>query len=132
MKRTRVLVCDSSIYMTGIAAGLKADPTLDVVCVHPRSAEVWQHLVELMPAVIAFDLGHAPPDWGMALLQDQPSMLLIGVDQFSSEMLVITCQHEEALAVADLIKVIHERRLEVEPAEETETREPTTPKDMQR
>ena len=120
MKRTRVVVYNSSIYMAGIAASLKADPTLDVVSVHPRSAEVWQHLADLAPAVIAFDLDQAPPDLGEALLQKRPCLLLIGMDQTNAAMLVLTCQQQEALAVADLIKVIHQKSPEVEPLKVTQ------------
>jgi hypothetical protein len=35
-KRKRVAVCDNSLSMAGIAAGLKADATLDVFCVKIR------------------------------------------------------------------------------------------------
>lgn len=121
MNRTRVVVYDSSLYMAGIAASLRTDPTLDVVSVHPRSGEAWQHLNELQPAVIAFEMSQVPVGLGIRLLHDHPYLLLIGVDQSSAEMLVLSCQQQQALAVADLLKVIHQTELQVEGTEKNES-----------
>lgn len=120
MKKTRVVVYDSSIHMASIAASLKTDPTLDVVGIHPSAAQSLQYLTELGPAVIVFDIGNSPPGLGIRPLRDHPCLLLIGVDQSSDQVLVLSCHKEQVLATADLIKVIHQKGAEVNSVEKSQ------------
>ncbi len=104
--KTRVVVYGSSLHMAGIAVSLKADPSLEVVYVDPHAPNARQSLSELSPAAIAFDLIDPPASLDVALLHEQPGLLLIGVDPNSNELLVLSSQQKQAVAVADLLKVI--------------------------
>jgi DNA-binding NarL/FixJ family response regulator len=115
VERTRVAVYGRSLNMAGIAASLRADPTLEVVCVDPNSPAALQRINELAPAVIAFDLDAAPSALSISLLCKQPGLLLIGVDSSSNEMLALSSHPAQALSVTDLIKVIHQKESISEP-----------------
>lgn len=106
-KRTRVVVYGTSLNMAGIAASLKADSSLDVMHLNPRSPSARQSMNELGPAVIAFDLNDPDPGLDITLLRERPDLLLIGVGLSSNELLVLSGQPVQALSVADLVKVIH-------------------------
>jgi hypothetical protein len=107
--KTRVVVYGSSLQMAGIAASLKANPNLEVVCISPRSPNARQSLSELKPAAIAFDLCDPPASVDVTLLRQQPGVLLIGVDPASDEILLLSSRPVQALSVADLVNAIDPR-----------------------
>lgn len=106
-KRTRVIVYGSSLNMAGIATSLKADASLEVICVQTNTTVFPQPLNGLPISAIVFDQSEAPEDLILLLLNKQPSMLLIGVDPSSDEMLVLSSCPEQALSVVDLVNIIH-------------------------
>lgn len=108
-KRRRVVVYGNSLNMAGIVASLKADTTLEVLCVNLDSPDARQCLDENDLAAIVFDLSdpHLHPD--VTLLRGRPGLLLIGVDPSRDEMLVLSSHYEQALSVVDLVKVIHQK-----------------------
>ncbi len=108
-KRRRVAVYGNSLNMAGIIASLKADTTVEVVCVNLDSPDARQSLDENDPAVIVFDLSDPQLSLGFTLLRDRPSLLLIGVDPSRDEMLVLSSHPAQALSMADLIRVIHRK-----------------------
>jgi hypothetical protein len=105
-ERTRVVVYGSSLSMAGIAASLRAEAGLEVVCVDPHAPTVRPSLGEIDPAAIAFDLNDPSPGLDITLMRERPGMLLIGVDPSSDELLVLSCCSARALSVADLVRVI--------------------------
>jgi hypothetical protein len=111
-KRMQVVVYGSSLTMAGIAVSLKGDAGLEVVCIDSHSPTFQQKLNELDPAVITFDLSDLSSGLDLRLLRERPGLLLVGVDPASDELLVLSSQQERAVAVADLLSVIHrgERR----------------------
>jgi hypothetical protein len=108
-KRKRVVVCDNSLYMAGIAASLKVDTTLEVLCVNLDSLDARQILDENNLAAIIFDLSDPPLRLNNSILREQPGLLLIGVDPSKDEMLVLSSYPAQALSVADLINIIHQK-----------------------
>jgi hypothetical protein len=92
--------------MAGVAASLKADQSLEVVCVDPHSPTARQSLSELNPAAIAFDLSDPPTGVDVRLLHEKPGILLIGVDPASDEILVLSGRPQQALSVSDLVHAI--------------------------
>jgi hypothetical protein len=108
-KRRRVVVYGNSLNMAGIVASLKADTTLEVLCVNLDSPKALQSVDENDITAIVFDLGDPPLRLDITLLRDLPSLLLIGVDPSRDEMLVLSSHPEQALSVADLAKVIHQK-----------------------
>ena len=99
----------NSLNMAGIVASLKADTILEVLCINLDSPDASQSLDENDLAAIVFDLGDPPLRLDITLLRDLPGLLLIGVDPSRDEMLVLSSQPEQALSVADLVKVIRQK-----------------------
>lgn len=108
-KCMRVAVCDNSLYMAGIAASLKADPTLEVLCMNLDNLNSQQRLDEDDLAAIVFDVSDPPVRLDITILRYQPGLLLIGVDPSRDEMLVLSSHPAEALSMADLVEVIHQK-----------------------
>lgn len=107
--RRQVAVYGNSLNMAGIVATLRADTTLEVLCVNPDSANAWQSLDENGLAAIVFDLSDPPVCVDVTLLYDRPGLALIGVDLSSGKMLVLSSRPEQALSMADLLNVIHQK-----------------------
>jgi hypothetical protein len=105
--QTRLVIYGSSLNMAGIAASIKADPSLEVICLNPHAPGARQSLVDLNPAVIAFDLNETNPDLDITLLRDRPGLLLVGVDIYSDKLLVLSSHSSQAHCMADLINIIH-------------------------
>ncbi len=117
VSRTRVAVYGNSLYMTSLAASLKANPGLDVVRILTNSPTSPQYLDELAPAVVAFDLGEMPGDLAIALLRDRPELILIGVDPSSDRMLVLSGRQEQPMSAAELVQVITGDSADCSPAQ---------------
>ena len=107
--RRRVAVYGSSLSMAGIVASLKANTTVEVLCVNLDSPNARQSLDENDLAAIVFDLSDPPLRLDVTLLRDRPGLLLIGVDPSRDEMLVLSCHPAQALSMADLVRVIHQK-----------------------
>jgi hypothetical protein len=95
--------------MAGIAAGLKAEPGLEVICVDPRLPGAAETVRQLKPAVIAFDASGTEPNLEVILMFRRRGLLLIGADPNSDELLVLSRHCPQALSVADLVSVIRRR-----------------------
>ncbi len=108
-KRRRVAVDGNSLNMAGIVASLKGDTTLEVLCVNLNSPDARQSLDENDLAAIVFDLSDPPLRLDVTLLRDRPGLLLIGVDSSRDEMLVLSSRPAQALCMADLVSVIHQK-----------------------
>jgi hypothetical protein len=106
-QRKQVVVFGSSLNMAGIAASLKKDASLDIVCVDSHAPNARERLRDLLPAAIAFDLSDSSMNLDISLLQKKPGLLLIGVDPSSNEMLVLSSYLAQALSVKDLVEVIY-------------------------
>jgi hypothetical protein len=112
-KRGRVVVYGNSLNMAGIIASLKADPTLEVLCVSIDSPKTLQSVDKDDITAIVFDLGDPPVRLDVTLLRDLPGPLSIGLDFSRDEMLILCSQPEQALSVADLVKVIHQKEADM-------------------
>jgi hypothetical protein len=108
-KRKPVAVYGNSLNMAVIVASLKADTTLEVLCVNLDSPNAQQSLDENDLAAIVFDLSDPPLPLDFTLLRDRPGLLLIGVDPCKDEMLVLSSHPAQALSMADLVNVIHQK-----------------------
>ena len=104
-KRKRVVVYGNSLSMAGFVASLKADTTIDVICVNLDSHDAQQSLDENDLVAIVFDLSD-PPHPDFTLLRDRPGLLLIGVDATRDEILILSSHPARALTMADLFSVI--------------------------
>ncbi len=108
-KRRRVAVFGNSLNMAGIVASLKADTTLEVLCLNLDSPDARQSLDENDLAAIVFDLSELPLHLDVTLLCDRPGLLLIGVNPSTDKMLVLSSHPAQAQSMADLVDVIHQK-----------------------
>ncbi len=109
----RVAVYGNSLNMAGIAASLKADTTLEVLCINLDLPNAPQSLDERDLAAIVFDLSDPPVHLDVTLLRGRPDLLLIGVDPSRDEMLVLSSQPTQALSMADLVSAIRKYSLPI-------------------
>lgn len=107
-KRLQVIVYGKSLNMAGIAASLKAEAGLDVICIGSHTSNFWQSIDGINPVAIAFDLSDPAPGLDFRMLRGQPDLLLIGVDPCSDEMLVFSSHSTQAFSSADIVKLIHQ------------------------
>ena len=105
-KRTRVVVYGNTLSMAGIAASLKAETSLEIICVDPQNATVPQNLKELNPETIIFDRSDSNTILDLTLLREQPGLLLVGVDPSSNDALVLSGQLTRVLSGKDLARLV--------------------------
>ena len=108
-KRKQVAIYGNSLHMAGIVASLKGDPSLDVFWLNLDSIDGCQKPGGKDLAVIVFDLSDPPVRLDISLLRYRQGLLLIGVNPSGDEMLVLSSHPVQALSVADLIYVIHQK-----------------------
>ena len=107
--RTRVVVYGNTLSMAGIAASLKVETTLDVFCVDPKHPSARKCLNELDPQTIIFDRTEPHPELDLALLREQPGLLLVGVDPSSDDVLVLTGQRNRVVSVSELAHLVSDQ-----------------------
>lgn len=116
---TRVVVYGNTLSMAGIAASLRAEASLEVVCVDPHQPTARQSLNELDPKTILFDRTEPHPELDLSLLREQPGLLLVGVDPSSDEALVLSGQLTRVLSGRELARLVS-----------TQTTQPPAEKDV--
>ncbi len=104
---TRLVLYGNSVFLAGIKAQLEQVPALELIALEAAQTGMVDRMRACRPQAVLFDLTMGYPDFAVALLHEQPGLLLIGVDPNSNELLVLSGQQERAVAVADLLKVIH-------------------------
>ena len=104
--------------MAGIAASLKAEASLEILCVDPQNPTARQSLNELDPHAIIFDRSDPNTALDLALLREQPGLLLVGVDPSSDDALVLSGQLTRVLSGKELARLVSAQA--VHPAAEEE------------
>jgi len=106
----RVLLYGNSLVVSTVGASLLECGGLELVRVDAGSAgaaDTAAGLSALAPAAVIFDRVTTRPDLVIALLDQLPQALLIGVDPSSDQVLVLSGRQEPAVAPADLLEVIY-------------------------
>ncbi len=111
----RLVLYGNSVFLAGIKAQLEHSAAFELITMEAMLTDVAERIHACRPQAMLFDLAMGYPDFAVALLHDQPGLLLIGVDPNSNELLVLSGQQEQALSTADLIQVVgkdaHRRRM---------------------
>ncbi len=107
VKQRRVILYGESLILGSLAASLRGRPDLEIIPLAAASLPQAQELDALAPDAILFDLEAAQPEAALQLLKTHPQLLLIGIDPASEEMLIFSGRQERAVAVADVLRVIH-------------------------
>lgn len=105
-----VVLCGNSVFLAGIKAELERNREVDfeLITVAGDCPDVTELIRVRKPGTVLFDLTMTQPDFAIPLLREQPDLLLVGVDPSRDEMLVLTSQPVQALALHDLVHLIFE------------------------
>jgi hypothetical protein len=108
----RVLLYGNSLVVSTVGASLQECGGLELVRVDAGAAgsaggaDTAARLSALAPAAVIFDRVTTRPDLVLALLDQLPQALLIGVNPSSDQVLVLSGRQERAVAPEDLLGVI--------------------------
>lgn len=104
-----VVLYGDSMFLAGIRADLQCRTDLDLATIEPECPDAVDLIRGHCPVAVLFDVAAAQPGFAVALLRDQPGLLLIGVDASSDDLFVLSGRAEPGLSMADLVKVIASR-----------------------
>ena len=113
----RLIVYGNSVFLAGINAQLEQTTSLELITIESAYSDVVDQVRACRPQAVLFDVAMDYPDFAVALLYEQPGLLLIGVNSNSNELLVLSGQREQAMTVADLVHVIQQKSSSFEPIE---------------
>ncbi|HQI86304.1 MAG TPA: hypothetical protein PKV20_17150 [Anaerolineae bacterium] len=99
-------MCGNSLVIAGLAANLESHPNLRLHRVNGLEPSLAQQIAVLHPDVVIFDLTADLPDNAFLLLQEQPQLLLIGIDLNRHEIIQWTGQHAPAQTAQDVMQTI--------------------------
>jgi chemotaxis response regulator CheB len=102
----RVVLYGKSLVMSTISASLRDCPDLQVLPVDPSVPDAQQHVSEIRPDVVIFDLAEIQPNFATSLWQVQSELVLIGVDLMTGKALVLSSQPARALTTNDLLQLL--------------------------
>ncbi len=103
---SRLVLYGNSVFLAGIRAQLEHIPALDLITMEAAPVDMAVWVRACRPQAVLFDLAMGYPDFVVELLHEQPSLLLIGVDPNSNELLILSGQRDRAVAMEDLLRVI--------------------------
>ncbi len=104
--RSWVVVYGSSMFLAGIGEQLRQSGKLNVRTIEPDGAAAAARIRRLHPAVVLIDLAGAQPDATIALLRDQPGLIVMAVDPSSDKVLVLSGRQEQAMSATDLVQIV--------------------------
>jgi hypothetical protein len=102
----RVVLYGNSLVVSAFGASLEECGDLELVRVDAGPADAAARLCALEPAAVVFDRVTTRPDFAMALLDQHPQVLLIGVDPSNDRILVLSGREEQPASAADLVQII--------------------------
>lgn len=105
---TQVVLYGSSLYMTGLAVSLTANPWLDVIHIPSCSPTAASGMEAPAPAAIVLDLNEVSPEHIFLYLRTHPSLMLIGVDLTSEDIFFLSGRHVRVVTINDMIQRIAE------------------------
>lgn len=106
-----VVLYGNTVFLAGIKAQLEGDPALTLIKVENCLPDAIDLIREHKPCALLYDLTMEESSCISRLLLEQSGLLLIGVDPSSDKLLVLSGQSVQALSVADLLAVIHQKDL---------------------
>jgi hypothetical protein len=101
-----VVLYGNSVFLAGIKAELELDPGIELLAADSRSTDILDKIRYHQPCALLFDLAEGQPDFVVALLREQPSLLLIAVDPARDELFILSGTSQQALSTADLVNII--------------------------
>ena len=90
-----VVLYGNSVFLDTIRAGLKG-AEVELVTVMPAGPGAASLIAAHHPAAVIFDRCLAEPDFTLALLDEQPDLILVGVDPSSNKVFVLSGRERPA------------------------------------
>jgi hypothetical protein len=106
---TCLVLYGNSVLLAGIRAGLARETALELVAIADGQPGVTDLIRACHPRAVLFDLAVGQPEFAVALLREEPSLLLIGMDPSSDEILILSGRSTQALTLSDLLNAIHKK-----------------------
>lgn len=106
---SHLVLLGNSVFLAGIKAQLEQVSALELITIDSVPADVASWVRRVRPQAVLFDLTMQHPDFAVALLREQPGLLLLGVDPNSNELLVLSSHPQQALSVSDLVQIIQQK-----------------------
>ena len=101
-----VVLYGNSLFLAGIRAELVGQADFELLTVAADHPDAVGLIRQHGPTAVVFDLAAAQPDFSVALLQDRPGLILIGVDPSSDKVLVLSGRQEQPASAADLLQAL--------------------------
>jgi hypothetical protein len=102
----RVLLLGRSLFLVGIQMHLRGQGNVDIICVDDDAATLAQTLRERATNAIVFDASVPAPAYLMAVVQEFPNLVLVGVDPSKDSALVLSSRQPVVLNMRELAQVI--------------------------
>lgn len=105
--KQRVLLCGSSLLISGLLASLEAVPDLDLQWVDAQTEHVLKKISTWKPEVVILEKGLLKSAFPL-LLQDFPALKIIGLDIEDNRLVVFTGSASYEPTPEELLRVIQE------------------------
>ncbi len=101
-----IVLYGTSLALATIESALQEYGGVRVVRVGAWPADVSNWLAALDPAAVVFDRLATRPDFAIALLDQHPDVLFVGVDPSSDRLLVLSGRQNQPESAAELVRLI--------------------------
>ncbi len=106
MLMKRILLCGSSLLISGLQASLKNEAGLDLQRIESRPECIRERIEAWQPEVLILETGLLKNGFSLALLQEFPQLKLIGLDIEDNRLLVFSGSTAEKPTTEELLQLI--------------------------
>lgn len=103
----RVLLCGTSLLISGLQASLSAEPELEVQWVEPQPERIRERISGWQPQVLILEAELLKSAVSLSLLQDFPWLKLVGIEIEDNRLVVFSGSAALEPTPADLLQVIN-------------------------
>ncbi len=103
-----IVLYGNSLVISGIAASLERRRQWQLHQISAAASNLFSQLLALHPDALIFDMAAGLPAVLLALLREQPHLLLIGVDLKCCEILQWAIRRVQTLTTENLVQVIQQ------------------------
>ena len=105
-KRRRLVLYGRSLFLAGVAASIKQHPELEVQLLDSTLPDALHRAKAMCPDTIVFDLQTIDPSFALSFLQEQPGVILLGLDLASDKLITLSSQQSTLYTMDDLVRLI--------------------------
>jgi hypothetical protein len=102
----RVLLCGTSLYISGLQASLSAMPELELQSVDAQPERIRERILAWQPEVLLLEAGLLKSVFSLALLQDFSRLKLIGLEIEDNRLLIFSGSSSVEPTPEQLLQVI--------------------------